>query len=75
MSVSARIATRMRRDVVRIPATAVSDEGKPIVAVGEPSGRLRRRQVEVGLRGASLVEVRSGLRPGNQVLVPAVSGE
>jgi RND family efflux transporter MFP subunit len=75
MSVSARIVTRMRRNVVRIPATAVSEEGRPIVAIGEPSGTLRRRPVEIGLRGTSLVQVRSGLRPGDRVLIPAVGGE
>jgi multidrug efflux pump subunit AcrA (membrane-fusion protein) len=36
-----------------------------------PSGSLINRPVELGLRGATYVEVRSGLREGDRVLVPS----
>jgi HlyD family secretion protein len=75
MSVSARIVTRIRRDVVRIPSAAVSGGEQPTVMVREQSGRLARRPVELGLEGPTLVEVRSGLRAGDRVLVPAGGGE
>jgi macrolide-specific efflux system membrane fusion protein len=71
MSVSARIVTRIRRNAVRIPSAAVSSGEPPTVMVREPSGTLARRPVELGLEGPKLVEVRSGLRSGDRVLVPA----
>jgi HlyD family secretion protein len=75
MSVSARIVTRIRRNVLRIPSAAVSGGEKPSVMVRSPSGTLSRRPVELGLEGPSMVEVRSGLRPGDRVLVGAAGGE
>ncbi len=68
MSVSARIVTRIQRDVVRIPAAAVSG-GK--VTVRESSGAQTTRPVKLGLEGPQLVEVKSGLQPGDRVLIPA----
>lgn len=66
-SVSARIIVRRRRDVVRVPLAAIVDGG---VTVRGATGRLRRRQVRLGLRGAEFIEVGSGLRAGERVLVP-----
>jgi RND family efflux transporter MFP subunit len=75
MSVSARIVTRIRRNVIRIPSAAVSEEGEPAVMVRQPSGKLTRHPVELGLEGPKLVEVRSGLQSGARVLVPSGGGE
>lgn len=75
MSVSARIVTRIRRNVVRIPSAALSGGDRPAVMVRGPFGTPTRRPVELGLRGPKLVEVRSGLRVGDRVLVPAGGGE
>lgn len=75
MTVSARIVTRIRRNVVRIPSAAVGGGEPPAVMVRKPSGGLTRHPVELGLQGANLVEVRSGLRAGELVLVPAAGGE
>jgi HlyD family secretion protein len=72
MSVSARIVVKERRNVVNVPAAAVTDSGSnSVVMVRLPSGALKRRVVEVGLQGAHSVEIRSGLRPGERVFVPA----
>lgn len=71
MSVSARIVTRIQRDVVRVPSAAVS--GGNQVTVRESSGALTPRPVKLGLEGPQVVEVRSGLQPGDQVLIPAGS--
>ncbi|MEK6250751.1 MAG: efflux RND transporter periplasmic adaptor subunit [Actinomycetota bacterium] len=71
MSVSARIVTQIRRDVVHIPSAAVSGAGQPEVTVRGPSGALTTRPVRLGLEGPQLVEVRSGLQPGARVLIPA----
>ncbi|MDQ2934836.1 MAG: efflux RND transporter periplasmic adaptor subunit [Chloroflexota bacterium] len=72
MSVSARIVTRIQRDVVRIPTAAVS--GGNQVTVRGPSGALKTQPVKLGLEGPQLVEVQSGLQPGARVQIPAGSG-
>jgi multidrug efflux pump subunit AcrA (membrane-fusion protein) len=75
MSVSARVIVSQRRDVVRIPLAAVADkDGRPSVIVRDRSGAVRRRSVELGLRGAEFVEVRSGLHAGERVVVPSGGG-
>jgi HlyD family secretion protein len=72
MSVSARLVVSEARGVVRIPTAAVTDQGgKSVVAVRSASGAPRRRVVELGLEGAHSVEVKSGLREGERVFVPA----
>jgi HlyD family secretion protein len=72
MSVSARLVVSERRGVVRVPTAAVSDYGSnSVVMVGRPGGAPRRRVVELGLQGTHSVEIRSGLRPGERVFVPA----
>ena len=75
MSVSARVIVSRRQDVVRIPLAAVDHTAdRPSVMVRGPSGALRRRPVELGLSGAELVEVRSGLRAGERVVIPGGGG-
>jgi RND family efflux transporter MFP subunit len=72
MSVSARIVVASHPDVVRIPLDAVIDQGdRTIVTVKAPTGAVARRPVELGLAGTQFVEVRSGLRAGERVLVPS----
>ncbi|MDX6681718.1 MAG: HlyD family secretion protein [Solirubrobacteraceae bacterium] len=72
MSVSARVVVTRRRDVVRIPLAAVAREGGgPSVMVRTRSGALRRRAIVLGLSGAEFAEVRSGLRAGERVVLPA----
>jgi RND family efflux transporter MFP subunit len=75
MSVSARVIVSRRRDVVRIPLAAVAGkDGRPSVMVRDRGGAVRQRSVELGLRGAEFVEVRSGLRAGERVVVPSGGG-
>ena len=58
------------RPVVVVPAAAVQDiDGKPVVFVEEGPGRYRRRDVTVGPESGGTVEVRSGLRDGERVVV------
>jgi HlyD family secretion protein len=72
MSVSARVVVSERRGVVRVPTAAVSDYGSnSVVMVRGPAGALKRRVVALGLQGTHSVEIRSGLRPGERVFVPA----
>jgi RND family efflux transporter MFP subunit len=72
MSVSARIVVTSHPDVVRIPLDAVVDQGpRTTVTVKAPTGAAARRPVELGIAGTQFVEVRSGLRAGERVLVPS----
>lgn len=72
MSVSAKVITEGHSDVVRVPAAAAPGD-RPEVMVQGPSGTLTTRKVEVGLASPDFVEIRSGLKPGEKVLVPAAT--
>ena len=70
MSVSAKIVTASRSGVVRVPVSAASGGDHPEVQVQGPSGAVTAQPVKLGLEDPQFVEVRSGLRPGQRVLVP-----
>ena len=65
MTVSVEIVTGRAEDALVVPRAAVRDiaSGAPWVLVIE-DGRATRREVELGLRGEEVVEVRRGLREG-----------
>jgi RND family efflux transporter MFP subunit len=74
MSVRARVVVRRALGVTRIPVAAVSQGDRPAVLVRGRKGALVKRPVELGLTGATYVEVRSGLRPDERILVPSSGG-
>ena len=58
------------RPVVVVPSAAVQDiDGKPVVFVEEGKGRYRRRDITVGPDRDGAIEVRSGLREGERIVV------
>lgn len=60
------------RPVLTVPDSAVIDSGtRRIVLVQLGEGRFEPREVTLGARGDHLVEVRSGLREGESVVVSA----
>jgi len=60
------------RRAVSVPLTAVLPTGtKDIVFVNRGDGRFLPREVRVGLRGDSLVEIVAGLKPGEEVVASA----
>lgn len=60
------------RRAVSVPLTAVLPTGtQDLVFVNRGDGRFRPREVRVGLRGDSLVEIVEGLRPGEEVVASA----
>jgi len=65
MTVSVEIVTGRAEDALVVPRAAVRDiaSGAPWVLVIE-DGRATRREVELGLRGEEVVEIRRGLREG-----------
>src|SRR2546426_673910 len=70
---TAALATAGRgRGGVSVPLEAVLPTGtKDLVFVNRGDGRFVPREVRVGLRGDSLVEIVEGLRPGDEVVASA----
>jgi len=71
MYAAARLAPSGRR-AVSVPLTAVLPTGtSDLVFVNRGDGRFLPREVKVGLRGDSLVEIVAGLKPGDEVVASA----
>jgi RND family efflux transporter MFP subunit len=70
MSVEANVITREKPNALLIPSDAV--QGLAVFVV--EGDRARRRDVEIGIRGTRMVEVLSGLKDGERVVAPAISG-
>ena len=70
MSVEANVVTREKAGALLIPADAVS--GSSVLVV--ENGRVRKRAIEVGIRGARAIEVVSGLKHDARVVSPVVAG-
>jgi RND family efflux transporter MFP subunit len=64
MSVEANVVTREKQGALLVPADAV--QGSRVFVV--EGDRVRRRQVEIGIRGTRSVEVVSGLKDGERCL-------
>ena len=59
------------RDVLAVPAAAVTERGQLASVFIADSGRARSRFVTLGQHAQDSVEVLSGLSPGDQVIFPA----
>jgi len=66
MTADIEIILRRSESVLRVPAAAVLEGRRVLVADG---GTARAREIETGLRNWEWVEVRSGLREGDRVVV------
>ncbi len=67
MSVEANVVTREKPDALLVPSDAV--QGATVLVVD--GNHVRRRQIEIGIRGSRAVEVLSGLAEGERVASPA----
>ena len=67
--VEARIVVFESPDVVRVPASALFRRGEGFAVFVAGAGRAQRRSVDVGGRGSGMAEIRSGLAPGERVIV------
>jgi RND family efflux transporter MFP subunit len=67
MSVEANVVTREKAGALLIPADAL--QGAVVLVVDR--NRVRRRAVEVGIRGTRSVEIVAGLKEGEPVASPA----
>jgi HlyD family secretion protein len=71
MTVSVRVVAARRHAVVRIPLEAANGS---TVTVLTPTGKTTERYVVLGLSNNTYVEVRSGLRPGERVVLNRQGG-
>ena len=69
MSVEANVVTREKADALLIPADAV--QGTSVFVVD--GNRVRKRDIEIGIRGTRAVEVLSGLAANEAVASPALA--
>jgi HlyD family secretion protein len=65
-SADAEVILSAKDDVLRVPTQALLEGGKVLVLEGD---RLVERTLEIGLRNWDMTEVKSGLAPGDRVVV------
>ncbi len=69
--VSVEIIVQQREKVVAVSTEAIQDgEEKPFVWIKDAQNKARKRTVTLGLEGANKVEVKSGLKVGEKIIVP-----
>ncbi len=76
MTVDVEVVLEARSDVLVLPLDAVQEtpQGYAVTAMGE-GGRPETRQIEVGLRSETHIEITGGLEEDNEVLGIAVTSE
>jgi HlyD family secretion protein len=67
------VVRRIKEDVPRIPGGEGLDRGRNVQLYVRENDRLVRREVEIGLRGNDYVEIRSGLRAGEEVIISSTA--
>jgi HlyD family secretion protein len=68
--VSVEVVLQRRQNVLTIPLETLQQGDRPFVWVKDASGNAQKREITLGLQGLSTAEVKSGLRPGEQILQP-----
>jgi Cu(I)/Ag(I) efflux system membrane fusion protein len=72
MYVDAEIEIGGSESVLSVPDSSVLDTGsRQVVLVDKGEGRFEPRDVKIGRRGSGLIEIRSGLKDGEPVVVAA----
>ncbi|QOS98905.1 HlyD family efflux transporter periplasmic adaptor subunit [Brevibacterium sp. JNUCC-42] len=76
MSGDCDINIHKKENVMRLPVNAVEvvEEGKGMVMVKGPSGDPVPKDVEIGIEGAEYVEIVSGLKAGDEVVITNPEG-
>ncbi|QRP45510.1 efflux RND transporter periplasmic adaptor subunit [Amycolatopsis sp. FDAARGOS 1241] len=72
-SASVVITVAEADNVLSVPAAAVTTTGTTNVVTVQQNGQNVPRQVEIGVRGESTVEIKSGLNEGDSVVLAAAS--
>ena len=69
--VSVEIIVQQREKVIAVNTEAIQrSEEKPFVWIKDTQNRARKRTVTLGLEGANKIEVKSGLKPGEKIIIP-----
>ena len=69
--VNVEIILQQRQKVVVLNTEViVRSESKPFVWIRDSQGKAQKRSVTLGLEGLTQVEITSGLRPGDSVVIP-----
>jgi RND family efflux transporter MFP subunit len=74
MPVEVNIEAERHADVVLIPAVAIVREGEETAVFVASGGRAQRRPVRIGLGDGTLVEIVSGIKAGEKVIVDGQAG-
>ena len=70
--VSVEIIQQQRQNVVALDLAAiVRSRSSPFVWIRDSQSKAQKRPVTLGLEGVTTVEVKSGLQPGEQVILPS----
>ncbi|GAA3443588.1 efflux RND transporter periplasmic adaptor subunit [Planomonospora venezuelensis] len=69
MSAVVRLTVRESPDALAVPSSAIVTSGRDSVVWAVRDGMAERRVVKLGAQGEAMVEIRSGLAPGERVVV------
>ncbi|MEV7801450.1 HlyD family efflux transporter periplasmic adaptor subunit [Microbispora sp. NPDC088329] len=69
MSAVVRLAVRRSENATAVPASAVVTSGREMIVWAEHGGKAERRVVRLGAQGDAVVEILSGVSPGERVVV------
>ncbi|NJL51136.1 MAG: response regulator [Hydrococcus sp. SU_1_0] len=70
-SVNVEIISQQRQDIVTLPIEMVQKDGeKPFVWVKDEQGKAKQQPITLGLEDLTSVEVTSGLKAGQQIILP-----
>lgn len=74
MNANAKIITHSKKGVLTVPVDSVTKEnGESYVTVVLEDGTTERKLVELGERNVSYVEIKSGLKEGEKVIIPQLN--
>jgi HlyD family secretion protein len=69
--VSVEIVTARRQNVVAIPPEAIQrSQEAPFVWLKDSQGKSKKQPIQLGLQGLQAIEVTSGLKAGEQLVIP-----
>ncbi|MFG1860495.1 efflux RND transporter periplasmic adaptor subunit [Microbispora bryophytorum] len=69
MSAVVRLAVRRSENATAVPASAIVTSGRETIVWAVRGGRAERRVVRLGAQGDAVVEILSGVSPGERVVV------
>ena len=67
MSVEANVVVNNVKGALLLPAEALMNGGVLVVE----AGRIKKRKIQIGIKGTRLVEIRNGIKMGDKVVSPA----